>query len=175
MAGPVLSKWTVELFSDAHERTAFSCGKESLDVYLKQYASQNQKKNVGRTFVAVKPGSVAVMAYYTLSSGSVSFVNLPKDLQKGLPKYPVPVVHMGRLAVSVNARGCGLGSIMLFNALKRTVRASIDLGICGMEVYALDDEAMRFYLKFGFTELADDKFHLYLPIKMIQQILLTNP
>jgi hypothetical protein len=45
------------------------------------------------------------------------------------------------------------------------------LGICGMEVEALDEEAKGFYLKYGFVELADDKLHLYLPMKVIEQLL----
>jgi GNAT superfamily N-acetyltransferase len=81
---------------------------------------------------------------------------------------------MGRLAVAADSRGFGLGTLLLVDALKRTLRVASDLGICGIEVYALDDEARNFYLKHGFVELADDTLHLYLPMKILQQLIFTK-
>jgi len=174
MTVPASPAWRIEPLSSGHERESFSCGKPSLDEYLKQYAMQNQRKNVGRTFVAVRPGSAGILGYYTLSTASVAFANLPIEQRKGLPRYPVPVVHLGRLAVAREAQGQGLGRFLLVDALRRTQRVSSELGVCGIEVYALDHEAKAFYLKYGFIALADDKFHLYLPMTTIQQLVFPN-
>lgn len=173
MADSAKPAWPIVPLTADHDRPAFNCGKPSLDAYLKSYAVQNQKKNISRTFVALHPGSNRIAGYYTVSSGSVAFEVLPKDRQNGLPKYPIPVVHVGRLAVDQTAQGQRLGEILLMDALRRAKRvASSELGICGVEVYALDEQAKTFYLKYGFTELTDDKLHLYLPMSVVQQLML---
>ena len=171
MADSTVPKWPIVPLTAEHDRPAFNCGKPSLDAYLKSYALKNQNKNVGRAFVALFAGSNRIAGYYTVSSGSVAFAVLSKERQKGLPRYPLPVVHVGRLAVDRTAQGQGLGELLLMDALRRAKRVAMaDLGICGVEVYALDDQAKAFYLKYGFTELADDKLHLYLPMTVVAQL-----
>ena len=59
-----------ELGSD-HDRATFSCGHESLDNFLRQFASQNQKTGVSRMFVALTPGERIVRGHYLLAGGSV--------------------------------------------------------------------------------------------------------
>ena len=169
MPEPSAFQWQVELLAVGHVRSVFSCGECSLDEYLKQYAMQNQKKNVGRTFVGRLKDRVDVKGYYTLSSASVAFKHLPRERQKGLPRYPVPVVHLGRLAVASEVQGKGLGRYLLVDALRRTQRLSLDLGICGLESYALNASAKAFYLKYGFVALADDPFHVDLSMAVIQR------
>ena len=165
------SMWPIVPLRADYDRPAFDCGKPSLDTYLKSYALQNQKKNISPTFVALYPGSNRIAGYYTVSSGSVAFEVLSKEQQKGLPKYPIPVVHVGRLAVDQTAQGQRLGEVLLMDAMRRAKRvATSELGICGVEVNALDEQARTFYLKYGFTELADDKLHLYLPMNVIVQL-----
>jgi len=171
MASVAPPPWSIEPLASVHQRDSFSCGKTVLDEYLKLYALQNQKKNIGRTFVAVRPGLTEVKGYYTISSAGVAFFCLPDEVRKGLPRYSVPVVCMGRLAVALDVRRCGLGMLLLVDALRRTVRVASEMGVCGMEVHALGEEAKRFYVKYGFVELADDKLHLYLSMKVIQQLL----
>ena len=168
------TQWIIKALSPKYDRDAFDCGQASLNDFFRKYALQNQKKNISRTFVACDQASSMAAGYYTISSGSVAFAHLPAERQKGLPKYPLPVVHMGRLAVANSAQGQGLGAFLLVDALRRVQRISSDLGICGMEVNALDDRARAFYLKYGFTELADDKLHLYLPMSLIQQLVFSS-
>ena len=171
MADSATPRWVILPLGAEHDRPAFKCGKPGLDAYLKSYALQNQQKNISRTYVALHPGSNRIAGYYTVSSGSVAFNILPRERQKGLPKYPIPVVHVGRLAVDLAHQGKRLGEFLLLDALRRAKRVAIsELGICGVEVRALDQQAKAFYLKYGFTELADDKLHLYLPMSVIQQL-----
>lgn len=162
--------WSIEELGSDHDRAAFSCGHESLDVFLRQFASQNQRTGVSRTFVAVKPSDRSVRGYYSLAAGSVQFQTLAEDQRKRLPKYPVPVAHLGRLAVDKGAQGQGLGSHLLVDALWRVSRAERDLGIHAIEVVAIDDAAKHFYLKYGFTELADDPHHLFISMKTVRKL-----
>jgi len=160
--------YRIEALSSAHERTAFDCGEASLNDFLKRFARQNDEKGLSRTYVAVLPNEPKVYGYYSLSSGAVRFDAIPE--KKKLPRYPVPVIHLGRLAVDVNTKGQGLGAILLIDALKRAAGIAKQLGIYAVEVHALNDAAHSFYLKYGFTSLLDDKQHLYLTIKTIHSL-----
>ncbi len=160
----------IEPLTAIHNREAFDCGEESLNIFLKRFARQNIEKGLGRTFVAVKSGEPRIYGYYTISSGALSFDKIPENL----PRYPIPVVHLGRLAVDEIAKGQKLGKALLADALKRAAEVSDQIGIYAVEVYALTENAREFYLKFGFAELSDDKLHLYLTIKKIRKLLPTN-
>lgn len=163
-------EWLIEELASDHDRGAFSCGHDSLDSFLKQYASQNQKTGVSRTFVALKRGEKVVRGYYSLAAGAVKLDNLTDEQRKRLPRYPVPVAHLGRLAVDKSTQRKGLGEHLLLDALCRVDRADRELGIHAVEVVAIDDAARHFYLKYGFTELRDDPHHLFISMKTIRQL-----
>lgn len=158
-------RFVVELLAKHHKRENFDCGERSLNEFLQKYARQNNEKGFGRTFVAALPGETEVLGYYTLSTGSVSFEIVPEKL----PRYPIPTVHLGRLATDLKMRGQGLGELLLIDALERTVLVAEELGIYAVELFALTDKAKRFYLKYGFIELLDDEKHLYLPIETLKR------
>jgi len=162
--------WTIQELNADHNRSTFSCGQASLDDFLKKYAGQNQKTGVSRTYVAVMSGSAKVCGYYTISAGAVQFADIPDDLRKRLPRYPVPVAHLGRLAVDSTAQRQGLGEHLLLDALARIVGAAESIGIHAVEVVAIDDVAKRFYLKYGFIALQDDPHHLYISIKTLRKL-----
>ena len=111
-----------------------------------------------------------MLGYYALAAGSVAFQDLTVEHRKRLPRYPVPVAHLGRLAVDESVRGQKLGSYLLLDALCRILRVDPDLGIHAIEVVAIDEVARRFYLKYGFTELADDPHHLFISLKMVRTL-----
>jgi GNAT superfamily N-acetyltransferase len=158
--------FTIERLSSAHDRGQFDCGETTLNEYLQRFAGQHDRKGLGRTYVAVEPGETVVKGYYTISSGAVSFEDVPENL----PRYPIPVVLLARLAVDRSARGHGLGEMLLIHALKKAAEVSEQLGVHAVVVDALNETARAFYLKYGFTELLDDPLHLYLPMRKIRQL-----
>jgi len=162
-----MDDWKIERLAPFHERDAFACGKEPLDDFLHKFVNQYEKRNLGRTYVAVRPGEKSVLGYYTLASSSISFQNIPTGTARKLPKHPVPAVLLGRLAIHFSAQGKGLGGILLADAFRRCAGLAENLGIHATEVHALDDEARRFYEHYGFIPLLDDDRHLYLPITTI--------
>ena len=166
MAAP----WVIERLTDAHDRSGFSCGKPPLDEFLKKFAGQYDRRDFARTYVAVSPPDPAVQGYYTLSGGSLDLSELPEAVRKKLPHHPVPVACLGRLAVTQAAQGQSLGKALLLDALKRCSQASAELALYAVEVEAIDEEAKKFYLKYGFTPLTDDPLHLYLSMKTIQKL-----
>lgn len=164
----LMDDWSVERLDGSHQRDSFSCGKKTLDNFVRLLVSQYERRRLGRTFVAVRPGEKRVCGFYTLASGSVSFQHFPAEVAKKLPKHPVPVVLLARLAVDQMVQGSGLGRLLLLDALRRCLDLSTELGIHAVEVQAIDEEAKRFYERFGFVPLQDDELHFYLSIKTIE-------
>lgn len=164
-------EWTVEPFDTHHNRSGFSCGRSALDDFIRSRVSQYEKRRLGKTFVAVPPGERRVIGYYTLAAGAVAFEHLPTGASRKLPKHPVPVVLLARLAVDRSAQGKGLGEGLLVDALQRAVRLSAGLGVHAVAVDALDDTAAAFYRRYGFAPLLDDPLHLYLPIATVEDVL----
>jgi GNAT superfamily N-acetyltransferase len=164
----MVKEWSVERLDHSHLRDEFCCGKELLDKFLRLLVGQYERRRLGRTFVAVRLGDKRVLGYYTLASGAVSFQHLPEDTAKKLPRHPVPVVLLARLAIDQTVQGLGLGKLLLQDALRRCLDLSGSLGIHAVEVLAIDEDARRFYMRFGFVSLVDDDHHLYLPIKTIE-------
>ena len=156
--------FVIEPLQKHHDRGAFDCGEPSLNLFLKERARQNSKSGLSKTFVAVLQGDMRVWGYYTIASGSISFVVIPEKL----PKYPIPTVHLGRLAVDLAMQGNRLGERLLVDALDRTADLAESLGIFAIELFAISEKAKRFYQKYGFVALKDDEKHLYLPLKTLR-------
>lgn len=164
-----MADWLVEPLDPLHERGEFCCGKAPLDDFIRSLASQYEKRKLGRTYVALMPGSRKVCGYYTLASGSIPFADVPPAMAKKLPRHPVPVALLGRLAVDQSAQGQGLGEELLMNALRRCLELSETVGIFAVEVLAIDTQAKGFYEKYGFLPFLDNELHLYLPIQTIEK------
>jgi GNAT superfamily N-acetyltransferase len=111
-----------------------------------------------------------VLGYYALSNHLVRHEALSEELAKGLPVVDIPVVLLGRLAVDQSVQGQGLGQHLLIDALRRVAHVAEHIGVRAVEVDALDDEARRFYLRFGFFPLLDDQRHLFLPMQVIRKL-----
>jgi len=167
--------WLIERLAPRHDRTAFSSGQPPLDEWLQQRAGQFDRRDLSRTYVAVVRGSASVLGYYALSAHHVRHEALPPAEAKGLPKIDVPVVLLGRLAVDRTVQGQGLGALLLLDALRRAAHTADEIGFRAVEVDAIDDAARRFYLKYGFVPLLDDRHHLFLPISVIRKLNLPPP
>ncbi|XTI73152.1 GNAT family N-acetyltransferase [Acidithiobacillus sp. AC3] len=149
---------------DEADTSGFACGEAALDEYLRHYARQDIKRGVARVFVASSLEASRVLAgFYTLSAAGVAANTLPEDWRKKLPRYPVPVALIGRLAVSRQYQRQGLGSILLVDACKRVVAASQTLAVAAIVVDAKSAQAAAFYQHFGFVELPGQPGRWMLP------------
>jgi GNAT superfamily N-acetyltransferase len=170
LASSPATPWAIEKLGRPHDRTAFDCGTALLNDWLKVQAGQYQKKDLARTYVAVRAGESIVLGYYAISTHRVRYEVLPEDQAKGLPRIDVPVILLGRLAVDRTVQGQGLGALLLVDALRRAQHLAETVGIRAVEVDALDAPARGFYVKFGFVSLADDPNHLFLPMNVIRKL-----
>jgi GNAT superfamily N-acetyltransferase len=155
--------------SRLHDRSRFSCGSTDLDRYIREFASQDVRRDIARVFVAIAAGS-SVLGYYSLSAASYRRDDLPAEHAKRLPRYPVPAALLGRLAVDESARGQGLGAHLLMDAIERVRLASETLAVHAIVVDALDHGAVAFYRKFGFSAFLEDDRRLFLPMSTIQRL-----
>lgn len=166
-----MDDWRIERLARTHVRDRFDCGQPSLDEFLRTLVSQYEKRGLGRPYVAVRGDESHVFGYYTIASGAVAFDDLPAEASRKLPRHPLPVVLVARLAVDRAVQGQRLGERLLLDALARSVQLSDELGIHAVVVVAIDPQAAAFYQKYRFISLLDSELHLFLPIATVRTLL----
>lgn len=129
-----------------HGLGAFDSGVVSLDDWLRRRALPNQVSGASRTFVVVDAGQV--VAYYALAASAVAPDAAPGRFKRNMPD-PIPVVVLGRLAIALSHQGHGLGRALFQDAAHRVIHAADAIGIRGLLVHAISDEAKAFYLRLG--------------------------
>lgn len=152
----------VEVLGPQHDRSGFDSGVEPLDRYFRMQAGQDARKNMAAPFVLVLPdGTVA--GYYTLSSTALKLDELPAQVMRKLPHYPlVPATLLGRLAVDRRQQGKGYGRFLLADALFRAVRSEI--AAFAVIVDAKDENARHFYERESFLPFPDQPMKLFRPM-----------
>jgi predicted N-acetyltransferase YhbS len=131
-----------------HQLEGFDCGKPALDDWLLRHARQAQGSGSAKTFVVADGARVA--GYFSLTVGQVDTLDAPERIRKGMGQYPVPVVILARLAVSRQDQGHGIGLGLLRDAIRRTMLIAEQPGIRAMLTHPIDEEAAKFYARFGF-------------------------
>jgi GNAT superfamily N-acetyltransferase len=159
----------IERFAAKHDRSAFDCGKQPLNDFLKKFVSQYEKRNLARTYVLVRSGEVKVLGYYTLASSAIEFESLPASLTKKLPERPIPAILLARLAIDQSLRGQGMGGRLLRDCFERCLLLADQIGMHSLTVDAIDDEAAKFYEHFGFTRFTGQPDKLFLPLAVIRK------
>jgi GNAT superfamily N-acetyltransferase len=166
--------FTITPLGKHHDRAAFRCGQSELDDWFRQRASQDERRNIARVFVAVDD-TIGVAGFYSLSSFTLALDELPPELAARLPRYDaIPAALIGRLARDERVRGQGIGELLLADAVRRILGAARSLAVFAIVVDAKDDQAARFYREFGFREFPANPHRLFLPtssaLAALQQI-----
>jgi len=155
-----------ETLGKQHDKAKFNCGEASLNRYIQSYASQDQKRRVAKVFILIEPEQPdVILGYYSLSAASIERTSLPIKHAKRLPRYPIPVALLGRLAVSTTRQGQGIGRLLLADALKRVTTVAEAIAVYALIVDALDESAAGFYRHYGFLPLTTPPPNrLFLPL-----------
>jgi len=146
----------------------FWCGVPELDTYLQQRAGQDLQRKLAAVFV-LTADSKTIAGFYTLSAHSISGADLPPELAKRLPRFPLPVTLLGRMAVAQSLQGAGLGEHLLLDALNRALHGSRQVASWAVVVDAKAG-AREFYLKHDFIPLPDSPDRLFLPMMTIEAL-----
>lgn len=165
-----MSSFAIELLSGEHDRVGFASGLESVDRYFREVARGHLEKGVSITRVLVRADEKVpkrVIGFFTLSGIVVEARPWP-GAPKGLPVQAVPAVLLGRLAVAVGEQGKGFGAMLLATACQLVRETISRSGRIGMVVDAADDEAARFYGRFGFKAVSPGCLRMFLPAKSLE-------
>jgi GNAT superfamily N-acetyltransferase len=154
-----------------HRLEGFDCGKPTLNQWLLHHARQAQTSGSARTFVVAEQEN-RVAAYFSLTVGQVDTVEAPERIRQGMGRFPLPVVILARLAVSRKNQGLGLGVGMLQDAIRRTLVIAEQAGIRAILTHPIDEDAARFYTRFGFIASPLRQQQLLLLLKDARKILL---
>jgi GNAT superfamily N-acetyltransferase len=155
----------IEKLQRTHAVDQFTCGQPELDRFLIRHALQAQQSNSSQTYVALSGNEV--LGFYTIVAGEVAHAQAPERVVKGMPRHPIPLLVLARLAVHSKAQGRGLGAGLLLDALGRTLQVADIIGVRALAVHAKDEQASAFYRHFGFTPSPTDARHLFMLIKDI--------
>ena len=133
--------------ADHHQTDAFNCGVPSLDDWLKRRARIYQLTGASRSFAICDENKI--VGYYALALGAVQSSHASGRFRRNMPE-PIPVAILGRLAVDQSCQGQGAGRALFRDAALRIINAADIIGIRGIIVHALSEDAKAFYLALGF-------------------------
>ena len=148
-----------------HKVVGFTCGRDSLDDWLQNYALKSNAAGDSRVFVICNT-SGEVAGYYSVSAGSVNRKEATRKIGTNAPN-PVPMALIGRLAVHKDMQKQGIGAALMRDAVLRVAQAAEIMGIKGIMVHALDADAARFYAERGFHPSKIDDHHLMISMSEV--------
>jgi GNAT superfamily N-acetyltransferase len=157
-----------ELLNAGHHLAAFDCGIPELNDWLKRRALTNQEEGASRTYVVTEDQRIA--GYYALAAGGINVTEAPGRFRRNMPN-PIPVALLGRMAVDLSYQGRGLGRALFRDGAKRIINAADTLGIRGLIVRAISEEAKAFYLALGFDPSPLEPMTLMVTLKDLKNSL----
>lgn len=175
-----VQRFRIEAFDPGrHVRKEFTCGADQLDNFLKLSARKQQRGDFTRVWVAIVPPSDRVCGYYAVNSHSIVTHDLPEGLVRKAPRHGrVGAAYLSMFAVDIEMQGRGLGRALLYDAFRRIVVVSAQVGIFALVLDVLDDgnaEAMSkrktFYEGSGFISFPTQPLRMFIPVETIRRIL----
>jgi GNAT superfamily N-acetyltransferase len=158
----------IEKLQRTHAVEEFTCGQPELDRFLIRHALQAQQAGSSQTYVGVNDKTV--IGFYSLVVSEVKHADAPERVAKGMPRFPIPLLVLARLAVRREWQGRRIGAGLLLDALGRTLQVADIAGMRALAVHAKDDSAASFYRHFGFVPSPTDSRHLFMLIKDIRAV-----
>lgn len=149
-----------------HEVSSFSCGQVTLDDWVKKRALANQGSGAARTYVTCDNGDV--VAYYAIASGAVHIAEASGRFRRNMPE-PIPIALLGRLAVASAYQGQGIGRALFRDAAIRISQAANIIGIRGILVHAISEDARTFYKALGFDPSPVDPMTLMVTLADVRR------
>ncbi|HLG97086.1 MAG TPA: GNAT family N-acetyltransferase [Bryobacteraceae bacterium] len=160
-----------EPLTEEHQIDSFDSGEPVLDDWLRRRARANQASGASRTYVVCEGN--AVVAYYAVASGAIAQAAVPGRFRRNMPD-PIPVAVLARLAVNRRYQGRGLGRALFRDAARRVSQAADTIGIRGIVVHAISEEARKFYMALGFDPCPAEAMTLVVTLRHIRATLETS-
>ncbi len=169
----------IEHFDPArHNRAGFSCGVDRLDNFLKLNAKKQQKDDMTRVYVAVEEGSADILGYHAINLGMMNAGELAKR-PRGAPDHgELPILFLGQVAVSEDAQGQGLGSILMHHVFAKADAIAQKAGCFAIVLDVMSDgdvlayqRRIDWYAAFGFQSFASNPSRMFMTMKQVRLIL----
>lgn len=161
----------IELLAKSHDRDAFDCGSEPLNLFLKHTARQHAERGISRTFVLVNEDAATpkpILGFFSLNICQIKTESLTPEEAKKLPRN-ASGVRLGRLAVAIARQRQGVGKTLLVAAMGKFMDIFNTAGGTGLFVDAKNQDAKRYYEQFGFIPMPSNELELFLPVGTIQE------
>lgn len=113
------------------------------------------------------------MGYYALASGAITVESAPGRFRRNMPN-PIPVAILARLAIDSGWHGKGIGRALFRDAALRVAQAADVIGIRGIVVHAISEEAKKFYMALGFDPSPREPMMLMVTLADIRAAALTR-
>ncbi len=167
------AKYTFSLLNKSiHDREKFDCGIDKINSYLKRVANQDAKLFLGRPHVLTDEDNKSeIIGFYTLSNYSIFVTDLPESYRKRLPDHrPIGATLLGMMGVDCKYQGQGIGELVFFDALYRSLKISrTGQASYAVVIDAINDSAKEFYKKYDAQEFPDHPMKLFIPMKKIER------
>ncbi len=153
------------LLADHHILDDFRSGVPALDEWLMRRARPNQVAGASRVFVTCDGDRV--VGYYALASSAIACTDATGRMRRNMPD-PIPVAVLARLAVDTAHQGRNIGRALMRDAAMRVLAAAREIGIRGLVVHAISEEAKSFYLNMGMLPSPTSDLTLMIPLGDLQ-------
>lgn len=164
-----LESFIIRPYQKGDNKYSFSCGVPELDHYFSAVLSQDIKRNLAAGYVLWDDEGATVAGYFTISSIHIVLDQIPDQYKKKLPYNEVPFLLLGRLAIDQGYKGCGLGKNLLMSVFELTCRLKAQMGVWGLAVDPVNQEAEDFYSKFDFQKLPADE-RMFINVQSLEKL-----
>jgi ribosomal protein S18 acetylase RimI-like enzyme len=153
-----------------HDRAAFSCGVERIDNFLKITAGKHADEDHGKVYVACQADSNVVVGFYAISPHAIDMTVLPENDRKRLPRHPtVSAIYLSMVAVATSLQGCGIGTFLMAEALKKCIEGADIMGGHFVVLDAINEDAARMYRKVGFVEIPSQPGRMLISLRAVRK------
>ena len=152
-----------------HKVRRFSCENPDYTTYLRAYGKKNMEMGMSTVYVAAKESDEAeILGYTTLSMGNVNADDVDDAVRGHLPRYPIPVLHLGKLATSKDHKGKGIGDLLIAHAAYLAVKLADQVGCHALQLDAETDDLVKYYAERDFIRMSVHNRLMYLPVATIR-------
>jgi GNAT superfamily N-acetyltransferase len=153
-----------------HVRAAFTCGQPTLDNYLKNTAARQQDENITRIRVGCLDDNTDIICFHALNAHHLNISQLDPKYKKRFERYDaIPSVYLSMIGVHTAHQGQGIGSYMIYDAMRQVIVAAEHIGMHFLVLDALNQAAEKLYLRLGFEKLASSHDRMIISIEKIKR------
>lgn len=159
----------IEQLSRSHKRINFDCGDIQINDFLKTQSNQASKKNYSKTHVLVDDVKPSVIVGFV----TISVCKIDQPLQHKISlNYPGDLfgINMARMGVNKKSQGKQLSEILIYEAILKTHKISLNSGVQGLFLDAKTDQLVGYYEKYNFVKIPGTSRKMWMPISEINSL-----